>query len=140
VLRQAQADTLAAYRAGVPVLVGSDTIIAGPRLHDEMALLVAAGLTPAEVLRAATLDAAHFMGMEHDFGSVAVGKQADMVLLTANPLADIRMTRRIEGVMLNGHWHAPEPLKAYVRDQAGHPGNWARMLWGFLTSPASGSL
>lgn len=139
-LKQAQVDTQAAYRAGVPVLVGSDTIIAGPRLHDEMALLVAAGLTPAEVLRAATLDAARFMGLADDLGSVAVGKRADLVLLTANPLTDIRMTRRIEGVMLNGHWHDPRALTAYVRGQAGHWGNMARMIWGFVTSPASATL
>lgn len=139
-LEQAQADTLAAHRAGVPVLVGSDTIIAGPRLHDEMALLVQAGLTPAQVLRAATLDAAQFMGLGSEYGSIAVGKRADMVVLAANPLADIGATRQIAGVMVNGHWHTPRPLIDHVRRQARHPGIVARILWGFLTSPASTSL
>lgn len=142
-LRQGMADTLSAYRAGVPVLVGSDTIIAGPRLHDELALLVDAGLTNAEVLRAATLDAARFTGMERDFGTVEPGKFADLIILNAHPLRDIRNVSRLNGVMLNGHYHDAgglADLRAFVQGQAGHPANWARMIWGFLTSSAGSSL
>jgi imidazolonepropionase-like amidohydrolase len=142
-LKQAQADALAAHRAGIPVLVGSDTIIAGLRYHDEMALLVDAGLTPAEVLRAATLDAARFAGMEGDFGTVAIGKRADLVLLNANPLSDIGATRKIGAVLLNGHLFDRAKIDAlheYVETQANHVGNWAHMLWGFIASPASSSL
>lgn len=142
-LTQAQADVLAAHRAGVPVLVGSDTIIAGLRYHDELALLAASGLTPAEVLRAATLDAARFAGLQHDYGSIAVGKRADLVLLDADPLADIAASRKIAAVVLNGHLYDRARIAAlhdYVERQARHPGNWARMLWGFITSPTSSSL
>ncbi len=142
-LKQAQADALAAHLAGIPVLVGSDTIIAGLRYHDEMALLVDAGLTPAEVLRAATLDAARFAGMEGDFGTVAIGKRADLVLLEANPLSDIGATRKIGAVMLNGHLFDRAKIAAlheYVETQANHVGNWAHMLWGLIASPASSSL
>lgn len=143
ILYQAQADTLAAHRAGVRVLVGSDTIIAGLRYHDELALLVKAGLSPANVLRAATLDAAIFAGLDRDAGSVALGKRADLVLLDADPLADIGATRRIAAVLLNGHIYDRDKLRAlhaYVARQAGHSGNWARMLWGYATSPASSSM
>ncbi len=142
-LAQAKADTLAAYRAGVPVLVGSDTIIAGIRLHDEMALLVSAGLTPGEVLRAATLDAARFMKLDRNFGSVERGKHADLLLLSADPLIDIANSRSIAGVMLGGHYYdrtGIADLKSFVKRQAAGPSNWGRMIWGFLTSPAGGSL
>lgn len=143
VLQQAQADTLAAHRAGMPVLVGSDTIIAGPKFHDEMGLLVDSGLTPAEVLRAATLDAARFAGLDRDYGSVAVGKHADLLLLDADPLADIGNSRRIAAVILGGHLYDRGGVAAlldFVRAQAAHPGNGIRLIWGFLTSPASADL
>ncbi|QIG52989.1 amidohydrolase family protein [Altererythrobacter sp. BO-6] len=142
-LQQAKADTLAAYRAGVPVFAGSDTIIAGPRLHDELALLADAGLSNAEVLRAATLDPARFMGREESLGSIEVGKRADLILLSAHPLADIRNAQKIAGVMLNGHYFGATKLtelKQFVIRQANHPANWARMVWGFLTSPVGSSL
>lgn len=142
-LRQAMADTLSAYRAGMPVLVGSDTIIAGTRLHDELGLLSDAGLTNAEVLRAATLDAARFMGMQRDFGTIESGKFADLIILSADPLRDIRNVSRLNGVMLNGHYYDAgglAGLKAFVQEQAGLPANWARMIWGFLTSSAGSSL
>lgn len=143
VLRQAQADALAAHRAGIPVLVGSDTIIAGPKFHDEMGLLTDAGLTPAEVLRAATLDAARFAGLDRDYGSVTVGKHADLLLLDADPLADIDNSRRIAAVILGGHLYDRGGVAAllnFVRAQAAHPGNGMRLIWGFLTSPASADL
>lgn len=142
-LRRAQADALAAHRAGVSVLVGSDTIIAGLRYHDELAQLAAAGLTPAEVLRAATIDAARFVGHDRELGSIAVGKRADLVLIDADPLTDVAASRRIAAVLLNGHVYDRSRLAAlhdYVARQANHPANWARMIWGFATSPASSSL
>lgn len=142
-LKQAQADTLTAYRAGLFVLVGSDTIIAGLRYHDELALLVGSGLTPAEVLRAATLDSARFAGLDRDYGSIRVGKHADLVLLDADPLADIRATSKIAAVVLNGHLYDRDRIAAlrdFVERQAGHPGNWARLIWGFATSPTSSAL
>ena len=100
--------TAAAYRAGVTVMVGTDSgdsyVFPGSAVHDEMGELVKAGLTPAEALRAATWTGAEFLGRTADSGSVAPGRLADLVLLDANPLADIANTRRIAGVALNGRW------------------------------------
>jgi imidazolonepropionase-like amidohydrolase len=95
-------------RAGVPLLVGTDVsnpwIVPGFSVHDELAFFVDAGLTPAEALRAATLAPARYVGMTDTRGTIAAGKFADMVLLDANPLADIRNTRTIRAVFLNGRY------------------------------------
>ena len=69
-----------------------------------MALLVTASLTPAEALRAATLTPAQMMGVDGSHGEIAVGRVADMVLLSDDPLADIANTRNIAGVLLRGAW------------------------------------
>ena len=101
---------LAFHRAGVRLLVGTDAmntgVVPGFSAHDELADLVAAGLTPFEALRAATANAAEFLAEPGDSGIVAVGQKADLLLLDANPLADIANTRRIAGVMLHGRWLA----------------------------------
>ncbi|MGE0555887.1 MAG: amidohydrolase family protein [Gemmatimonadales bacterium] len=95
-----------AARAGVPILAGSDVpkphLVPGFSLHDELALLVDAGLSPREALRAATSNPARFIGREHELGTVAVGKLADLVVLDADPLASIRNTRRVHAVVLGG--------------------------------------
>ena len=96
----------AMYRAGVGVLAGTDAPLRnsppGFGLHEELAWLVQAGLSPFEVLRAATLDAARFLGMQDSLGTVAPGRLADLVLLDADPRADIRNTRRIRAVVAGG--------------------------------------
>lgn len=132
-----------AYRAGVPVLVGTDTANNGFRYHDEMALLVRAGLSPAEVLKAATIDAARYARVDRRFGTVAVGKRADVVLLRANPLTDIRNTRRIGAVLIDGRLYDRNRLDAqltFVREQANSVPNWLKLLWGFVASSVSGEL
>ncbi len=90
---------------GVVVLAGTDTgepyCFPGSSLHEELALLVEAGLSPARALRAATSDAAAFMG-ERDLGTIAAGKRADVVLLDANPLVDIHNTTKIRTVISRG--------------------------------------
>ncbi len=132
-----------AYRAGVPVLVGTDTAIGGFRYHDEMALLVRAGLTPTEVLRAATVDAARYAGAQERFGTVTVGKAADLVILDANPLADIANTRRIRAVLLGGRLYDRgrlNDLLAFVRGQANAPANWIKLVWGYATSSVRSEL
>lgn len=95
-----------AYRAGVPVMVGTDAgdsfIFPGSTVHDEMAELVGAGLSPAEALRAATLAGATFLGRTADHGTVEPGRLADLVLLDANPLEDIAHTRRIHALVFDG--------------------------------------
>lgn len=92
--------------AGVKLLAGTDTpqafVYPGFSLHDELALLVQAGLTPVEALQTATSNPAEFLGMRTTLGTIGKGKIADLVLLDANPLADIRNTRRIAAVIANG--------------------------------------
>lgn len=93
--------------AGVRILAGSDVgvtgIIPGWSLHDELARLVSdGGLTPAEALRSATSDAAAFVGLADRVGRVAPGFEADVLLLDANPLADIRATTALALVIMRG--------------------------------------
>jgi tetratricopeptide (TPR) repeat protein len=91
---------------GVGMLAGTDSqnpyIFYGFSLHDELELLVRAGLSPMQALEAATLNPARFFGMENDLGTVDKGKLADLVLLNANPLEAISNTRRIEAVIYRG--------------------------------------
>ena len=93
-------------RSGVPLMTGTDVsnpwIVPGFSVHDELALFVESGLTPAEALRAATTAPARYLGMTAHLGSVAKGKLADLVLLDADPLADIRNTLRIRSVFVGG--------------------------------------
>jgi hypothetical protein len=102
--------TLAAalHRAGVHVLAGTDAItddcVPGFALHDELAMLVDAGLTPLEALQAATLEPAEYLGRRADMGTVEAGKLADLVLLTADPLTDIRHTSDIAAVVRGGRF------------------------------------
>jgi len=112
----------AMHRAGVPILAGTDLSLAyvypGFSLHDELAFLVEAGLPPLEALKAATIGPARFLGMEGTLGTVEAGKTADLVLLDADPLADIQNTRRISGVVVNGRWLGPEELKKMLEGAA----------------------
>jgi imidazolonepropionase-like amidohydrolase len=91
---------------GVRFLAGTDSPIGlnvpGFSLHDELAQLVEAGLTPTQALRAATSGPAEFLGREKDFGTVETGKLADLLLLDADPLADIHSTTRIRAVISAG--------------------------------------
>jgi imidazolonepropionase-like amidohydrolase len=98
----------AAHRAGVALLAGTDTsrvqpyTYAGFSLLDELALLVRAGLTPIESLQTATINPARFLGMEKEWGTIEKGKIANLVLLNADPLADIHNITKISGVFLAG--------------------------------------
>lgn len=67
-----------------------------------MELMVRAGLSPARVIRMATLDAARFLGEETDWGTVAVGRRADLVILDADPLLNVANARRVSAVIVNG--------------------------------------
>jgi cytosine/adenosine deaminase-related metal-dependent hydrolase len=95
------------HSAGVEFLAGTDTSPANPvpvgiGLHDELELLVESGFTPMEALQAATRNPARYFGRLKDMGTIEQGKLADMVLLSANPLDDIRNTRKISVVILRG--------------------------------------
>lgn len=93
--------------AGAPLLAGTDAGIdlvpPGTSMHDELAELVAAGLTPYQALRAGTADAARFLG-QSGLGVITASARADLVLLSGNPLEDIRAVAQPLGVMLRGRW------------------------------------
>jgi len=111
----------ALHRAGVPILAGTDApmlgVYPGYSLHDELELLVDSGFTPTEALRAATLGPAEFLGIAEG-GTVATGKQADLVLLDADPLRDVRNTRRIDTVVLYGRLLRRAALDRLLADSA----------------------
>ncbi|HEX6536080.1 MAG TPA: amidohydrolase family protein [Gemmatimonadaceae bacterium] len=98
--------------SGVTLLAGTDAggdipLVPGPSLHDELAALVEAGLTPYQALRAATANAGAFLSDRFHAaprGTVTPGARADLVLLSADPLVDIHNTTRIRGVLLRGRW------------------------------------
>ena len=95
-------------KGGVGILAGTDDIspyvMPGFSLHDELVLLVESGLTPLQALQAATLNPAKFFDRLASFGTIEKGKFADLVLLDANPLADIRNTTKIRAVVVNGRF------------------------------------
>jgi imidazolonepropionase-like amidohydrolase len=102
-------------RQGIGILAGTDSpvipnIVSGFSLHDELSLLVEAGLTPLQALQTATLNPARFLGKLDDLGSVEPGKLADLVLLDANPLDDIRNTSKINAVVSDGRFFDRESL------------------------------
>jgi imidazolonepropionase-like amidohydrolase len=98
----------ALHAGGAGLLLGSDAPqvynVPGFSTHRELELLVASGLTPYQALETGTRNVAVFLGTLARTGSIEVGKRADLILLDANPLADIRNTGRREGVMLRGRW------------------------------------
>ncbi|MBA3562850.1 MAG: amidohydrolase family protein [Gammaproteobacteria bacterium] len=111
---------LALHEAGAGILLGSDAPqvfnVPGFSAHRELGLLVAAGLTPYEALRAGTAAPARFFGAADTFGIIAEGLEADLVLLEANPLEDIANASRIAGVMLRGRWLPREAIDARLRE------------------------
>ena len=131
-----------AHAAGVRIVAGTDAgdtyVFPGFAIHDELAELVHAGLTPADALRSATIDAARFSRKARDYGSIEAGKVADMILLDANPLVDIRSTGKISGLFFNGQYldrAALDELLAFAEDQAGSVRTNLQVLWGALRSP-----
>jgi imidazolonepropionase-like amidohydrolase len=110
----ALANAKRAEDAGVLVVAGTDAgnigTFHGPAIFRELELYVQAGLTPAQALRAATLDAARAFGRDRDLGSVEAGKLADLVVLDASPLEDVRNLSRIRAVVKDGAAYRPEEI------------------------------
>jgi imidazolonepropionase-like amidohydrolase len=106
------------HKAGVRILAGTDTMnpqcFPGFGIHEELALLVDAGLSPLAALQAATRNAAEFMGQLDRRGTIEVGKTADLVLLDKDPLADIHNTRSIQAVVLRGKLYPRAALDAML--------------------------
>jgi len=98
----------AMFKAGVPLMAGTDAMnpfcFPGFGLHDELAMMVESGLTPLAALQAATVNPARFMGRTADLGTIETGKMADLVLLSADPVADIRNTSQVQAVWLEGKY------------------------------------
>lgn len=94
------------HRAGVPLMAGTDLVVPfifpGSSVHDELELFVRAGLTPMEALQTATQNPARYLGLQDVLGTIETGKIADLVFLSADPLEDIRNTKEVWAVVLNG--------------------------------------
>jgi len=90
--------------------MGLPLVVPGASLHRELRLLIGSGLTPYEALRAATVVPAAFAGKSMEFGTIAVGKRADLLLVARNPLEDIASLQEPLGVMTRGRWLTHERL------------------------------
>jgi hypothetical protein len=108
------------HRSGVPLVLGTGAmgadITPGASVSEELALLVALGLSPYEALRTATVEPARFLGLAGEIGSFEVGARADLVLLARNPLDDVTSVRRPLGVVIRGRWLDPERLDDLIRE------------------------
>lgn len=107
------------HSRGVPFAAGTDTPLGlsapGLSLHQELELLVRAGLSPVEALYSATVRPAEFFSLQDEMGTIDIGKKADMVLLDANPLDDITNTKRISAVVSKGNFLDSDELNALIR-------------------------
>jgi len=105
----------ALHQAGAKLLVGTDTphpfVLPGLSAHDELRNFIAAGLTPYEALWSATRGPAEFLGQPQEFGVVAAGARADLLLLEANPLTNVDNASRMVGVVVRGRWLSMERLR-----------------------------
>ncbi len=109
----------AIHRHGVPLIAGTDAmgypwLTPGSSLHRELELLIGSGLTPYDALRTATVAPAVFLGQGNEFGTIAPGKRADLLLVDGNPLDDASRLRQPLGVMTRGHWFTREQLQGML--------------------------
>ena len=118
--RRSALDLGEAYKCNVPMLAGTDLgvilVYPGSSVHEEMALMAEKiGMSPASVLQAATVNPAKFFNMLNLLGTIQPGKLADLVLLDANPLLDIKNTRLVNGVIVNGKYLDRRALNDVLR-------------------------
>ena len=107
------------YEYGVPLLLGTDTfgfpgVPPGASVHKELKLLHDSGLSPYDALRTATVNPATFLDKPDEFGSIAVGSRANLLLLEANPLAELQVVGRPLGVMVRGRWISRSDLQRMI--------------------------
>ena len=105
---------------GVKILAGTDTpnptVLPGYSLHDELALLVEAGLTPMEALQTATINPAKYLNATDSIGTVTVNKMADLIVLTKNPFENIKNTQTIDVVLCNGRYYNRKHLDDILKE------------------------
>jgi imidazolonepropionase-like amidohydrolase len=110
---------LAFHQAGVPLMIGTDTYglqVPDFSMHDEMVLMVDAGMSNYEVLKAATMTSARYLKRSAKADSINVGKNAKFVILSGNPLVDINQTKNVQGVMLKGKWFNKKALNKLLEE------------------------
>lgn len=124
----------ALHKADAGILLGTDAWqgyhIPGFSIHDELEMLVEAGLTPYEAFTAGTRNAALALGQPDEFGTVTPGKRADLLLLTANPLEDVSAVRERAGVMVRGRWFTEAELQEMLEELTeSYRPRWFDRLW-----------
>jgi len=122
--KEGAAAAAAIQRAGGLVGVGGHAEVQGLSFHWEMWAYAMGGMTSAEILRAATIDAAHIIGAPSDLGSIEVGKLADLVILHSNPMEDIRNTIDIDKVVQNGRLFDGQTLEQLWPEQIPFRTSW----------------
>jgi len=139
---KAQQQLKQASDRGVKILAGTDTldsmIVAGYSLHEELVMMVDAGISPLKALQSATLSPAQYSNLQNKFGSIESGKVADLLILNKNPLVNINNTRDIAAVMFNGQLFdqpALNQLEQYSKEQASSMRVNAHFLASALKSP-----
>lgn len=131
--------TQMAHRNGVKILAGTDAldrhVYYGISLHEELAELVKGGLSNAEALKAATLNAADYYGLSSQYGSIDIGKKASFIVLKRNPLENIRYSRDIQMVFFNNKLYDQTEIhrmKQYTIDQAKSYRVSCRFIWNMI--------
>ncbi|NNC96706.1 MAG: amidohydrolase family protein [Gammaproteobacteria bacterium] len=131
-----------ANQAGVRMLTGSNAstpyVYSGFSVHDELVALTEAGLSPLQALRTATLNPATFSGVSNQFGSIYTRMHADMIVLNANPLEDIRNTRNIDSVINRSTYYDRAALDKIFAFSEAQAKNWhmnIKIFWDSISSP-----
>jgi hypothetical protein len=118
---------------GTKITIGSNGEIQGLGAHWEMWMLAQGGMSPMDVLRAATINGAAYLGMDKEIGSLEVGKLADMVILNDNPLDDIRNSEKIKYVMINGRLYDTESMNEIGNREKPRLHFWWQMSHGMIS-------
>jgi imidazolonepropionase-like amidohydrolase len=136
---------IALHQAGAGLLLGTDAAQAyhlpGYSIHEELAFLTDAGLSPYEAIEAGTRNAAEAMGKSGEFGTIETGKRADLILLEDNPLNDVGSIQKRVGVMVRGRWMAEEQLQSMLEGLANsYKPNLVERIWPLSLIVAAGYL